>query len=87
MSRGLWLATDDEFDEAVEDEADPGVDQQAPVEVEGLVAGGRGQVRHEDEEVEQAAEEDGGELFENSASHDIRLRARPLCLEFRFAPV
>ena len=31
------------------------------------MAGGRGQVRHEGEEVKETANEDGGELFEEEA--------------------
>ena len=61
-----------QFYEAVEDEADPGVDNQAPVEAIWLMTCRRGKVRHEDEEVEQAANEDGGELFEEAASHGLR---------------
>ena len=67
----LWFAAEDELDEAVEDEADPAVDEQAPVEAIGLVARGWRQVRHEDEEVEQAAEEDCGELFEEAGEHGV----------------
>ena len=33
--------------------------------------GREGQVRHEHEEVEQAAEEDGSELFEEALDHDL----------------
>ena len=58
-----------EFDEAVDDQAEPGEDQQAPVEAEGLVLGRKGKMRHEDEEVEEAAEDDGGELFEEAREH------------------
>jgi hypothetical protein len=61
------LPTEDEFDEAVENEADPEIDQQSPVEAVGSVTRGWGQMRHEYEEVEQAAKEDGGELFEEAA--------------------
>jgi hypothetical protein len=57
---------EDKFDEAVNDEADPGIDEQTPVETEGLVAGGLGQVGHQNEEVEEAAEDDGGELLEEA---------------------
>ena len=58
-----------QFYEAVEDEADPGVDNQAPVEAIWLMTCCRGQVRHQDEEVEQAANEDGGELFQDAVGH------------------
>jgi hypothetical protein len=75
-SGGQWVerlgfAAEDEFDEAVEDEADPGVDQKAPVETVGLVLCGRGQVRHEGEEVEQAAEDDGDELFQKAGHRSV----------------
>ena len=55
-----------EFDEAVEDEADPSIDEKSPIKTKGFVARGRRKMRHKDEEVEQAAEDDGGELFEEA---------------------
>jgi len=72
ISTGLRFAAEEQFDEAVEDEADPGVDEQAPVEMIRNVTRGRGQVRHQDEEVEQTANEDGGELFEDTVGHGLR---------------
>ena len=54
------------FDQAIDDEADPGVYEDSEVESKWLVASGRRQVRHEDEEVEQAADEDSGKLLEES---------------------
>ena len=68
--RGLGSAPEGEFEEAVEDEADPSEDEQSPVEAEGLVARCRGKVRHENEEVEEAAKEDGGDLLEEAGEHD-----------------
>ena len=68
----LRFAAEDEFDEAVDDEADPSVDKQAPVEAIWLMTRRRGKVWHEDEEVEQAANEDGGELFEEAVGHGLR---------------
>ena len=62
-----------QFDQPVKDKADPGVDQQAPVEAVWFVARGRRQVWHEDEEVQQTSEDDGGGLLEESLSH------RPHC--------
>jgi hypothetical protein len=66
---GLGFAVEDEFDEAVEEEADPRVDQKAPVETVGFVTRGWGKVRHEYEEVEQAAKDDGSGLFEEAGEH------------------
>jgi len=66
---GLWFAAEDEFDETVEGEAHPGIDEQAPVEVVRFVTRGRWEVRHEDEEIEQAAEDDGGGLLEEAGAH------------------
>ena len=64
---GLLLAeAKKKFEEAVEDEAEPSEDEQSPVEAKGFVARGRGQMRHEDEEVEETAEDDGGELFKKA---------------------
>ena len=79
---GLWffgsIAThaDCEFDEAINHDAEPGIDQQTPVEAIRLVTRRRRQMRHEDEKVQQASEHDGGELLEDSAWHDNRLRTR-----------
>jgi hypothetical protein len=58
-----------QFDEAVDHEADPEVHEQSPVELIGSVARGRGQARHQHEEVEQAAGEDRGELFDEAVRH------------------
>ena len=56
-SIGLALAeAQRQFDEAVNDEADPGVDYDAEVETKWFVAGSCGEVRHEDKEVEPAAD-------------------------------
>ena len=54
---------EEKLDQAVDDEADPGKDENAPVKAEGFVARCGRQVGHEDEEVEETAEEDGGELL------------------------
>ena len=67
--RGLGLAAEDEFDKAVENEADPGVDKQAPIETVRLMTCGGRKVWHEDEEVEQAAEDDGSGLLEKAGAH------------------
>lgn len=67
--RGLGSAASCEFEEAVEDEAYPGEDEQAPVEAKGLVLRGGWKMRHEDEEIEDAAEEDCGELLEETGEH------------------
>jgi hypothetical protein len=69
----LRLATGYKFDEAVEEEADPRVDQKAPVETVGFVLRGRREMWHEDEEVEQAAKHDGGELFEEAGHCSCQL--------------
>jgi len=54
---------EEKLDQAVDDETDPGKDEKTPVEAEGFVARRGRQVGHEDEEVEETAEEDGGELL------------------------
>ena len=63
---------EDEFDEAVDYETDPEIDEQAPIEMVGSVARGWWQVGDEDEEIEQVADEDGGELLEEAAEHSLR---------------
>jgi hypothetical protein len=52
--RRLWLATKpkSQFDEPIEDEANPGEDENAPIEAEGLVLNGGRKMGFEDEEVE-----------------------------------
>ena len=60
-------SAEDEFDQAVNHEADPSVDEDSEVETKWFVAGGCGQVGHEDEEVQEAADDDGGELFDEAA--------------------
>jgi tRNA nucleotidyltransferase (CCA-adding enzyme) len=63
---------EDEFDEAVDYETDPEIDEQAPIEMVGSVARGWWQVGDEDEEIEQVADEDGGELLEEAGEHSFR---------------
>jgi hypothetical protein len=62
------------FDETVEDEADPGVDEKAQVELVRLVSRGCGQMWHEDKEIEQASEGDGGELLEQAGEHGVSFK-------------
>ena len=80
ISNGDWLLVtglcwclarwaEDEFDEAVDHEADPEVHEQSPVEMVGSVARGRWQMWGQYKGIEQAADDDGGELFEQAARH------------------
>ena len=68
----LGSAAEDELYEAVDHEADPEVDEQSPVEMVGSVARRNGKMRHENEEVKQVADENGGELLEEAAEHSLR---------------
>ena len=59
----------EELDEPVDCEAQPEIDDEAEVEPVGGVAGGDGQVGHEDKQVKQVADDDGGELLEEAGEH------------------
>jgi len=80
--RGLGSAPEGEFEEAVEDEADPSEDEQSPVEAEGLMLRGGWKMRHEDEKVEQAAKEDGDELAKEAGEH-FRVQFQVLNFQFQ----
>ena len=59
------------FDNTVEDEAYPEVHHQPEVNPERLVTSRRRQVWHQDEEIEQAADNHGNKLFEKSSKHAL----------------
>jgi len=72
---GAWQSgsaspASDEFDQSVEHEANPGEDQDAPIQAEGLMLRGGRKVRHEKKEIEQRSKKDGGKLFEQAGKHD-----------------
>jgi hypothetical protein len=58
------------LDDPIEDEANPCIHHQQPeINPERLMASGRRQVWHQDEEVEQAGRHHGNQLFEKSSKH------------------
>ena len=65
-----------EFDQSVNYQADPSVDQQSPVETVRLVARRQRKVWHQEEKVQQVANQNGGELFEDAMGHSARERLR-----------
>lgn len=69
--RASSATAEDNFDEAVDDEADPCVDEDSEIQAERFVTGGGGQVWYENEKVEKAAEDDGGELLEEAGEHRV----------------
>ena len=66
---GLVAYANCEFDEAVEYEANPCNHQQSPIKAKRLMLRRRRQVRHEDEEVEQASEDHSGGLLDEAGKH------------------
>ena len=72
IENALGSTAECELDQTVDDEADPEINEQSPVEMVGSVARGIGEMRHEDEKVKQVADEDGGELLEQAGEHSLR---------------
>jgi hypothetical protein len=58
-----------EFDQAINHQADPDDDQQAPIEPKGSMLRREGQVWQKHEEIEQTAEDHGSGLFEKAGEH------------------
>ena len=78
MSFSPTAPSGEEFDQAVNHDTDPKINEQPKIEAIGLMAARWRQVRHQEKEIDQVAEYDGGELLEEAREHATCFTRREL---------